>query len=139
VKARGTSIRANNVEGPVDIQTTLRDVIVKDFLNTCSVTNEYGDVSLTATRLAKDGITVNSRNGDINLDVPPDSGFQISASTRDGHVESDVPGLLPAESSPDRSTLQGKVKNGGPRISLQTEYGNVRLRTRSSEPRNGSQ
>jgi DUF4097 and DUF4098 domain-containing protein YvlB len=136
VKGRGTSVRATSVEGPVDIQTTLRDVIVKDFMNTCSITNEYGDVSLTAAKLAKDGITVTSKNGDIDLYVPADAGFQLNAATRDGHVESDLAGLLPAEAAPDRNTLKGKVKNGGPSISLQTEYGNVRIRTRGSESRN---
>jgi len=138
VKALGSRIRANSVEGPVDIQTTLRDVIVDNFNNACNVINERGDVTLTAGKLGKGAITVKDRNGDIELSVPQDAAFQLEANARDGHVQTDCPGFVPtgglkSGTSSDFTNIKGKVKNGGPVITLENEYGNVRIRTRGSE------
>jgi DUF4097 and DUF4098 domain-containing protein YvlB len=134
VKGRGSRVRANSVTGPVDIQTTLKDVVVNDFSSGCSVTDEYGDVSLTAMRLDKAGVNVKTRNGDIELFVPRDAGFVIDATTRSGKVDSNIPDLAPAAGGePDVSTLKGRVKGGGPRITLETEYSNIRIRQKDSD------
>jgi DUF4097 and DUF4098 domain-containing protein YvlB len=138
VKARASRIRANSVDGPVDIQTTLRDVVVDNFNNACNIINERADVTLTAGKLGKGGISVKDRNGDIELSVPQDAAFQVEANAREGHVQTDYPGLmqtggLKSDTSSDLTNFKGKVKNGGPLILLENEYGNIRIRTRGSE------
>jgi hypothetical protein len=135
-KARGTgsSFRINTVAGPVEIATTHKEVIVNDFSASCKVTNEYADVTLASGSLPKGDIEVHNRNGEIGLFLPEESAFQIEARTRDGRIVSNFPGLEPAEAGGERGRLQGRVRTGGPKIVLETEYSNIHVRTQESGP-----
>jgi DUF4097 and DUF4098 domain-containing protein YvlB len=133
VRGQGSSVRANNVSGLVDIGTTLKEVIVNDFGNGCTISNEYADVTLSTHNLGKGDVSVKNRNGDIELFLPNEAGVQIDASARNGRAQSDFPDLVPAESAGDTGILKGKVNDGGTKIDLQTEYGNIRVRVQDSE------
>jgi len=133
VKAQGTAVTASNVNGPVDIETTMRDVDLSDFNATCKVVNQFGDITLSPKTLGKGEINVKGRNGAIELYLPEGAAFEIQANVRNGRIVSDYAGLVPAEAGSDAGTLKGKVKSGGPTIVLDSEYGNIQLRTRGSE------
>jgi hypothetical protein len=133
IKAQGTAVTASEVTGPVDIETTMRDVDLSDFNAACKVVNQFGDITLSPGTLGKGEINVKGRNGAIELYLPEGAAFEIQANARNGRVTSDYAGLLPAEAGPDMGTLKGKVKSGGPKIVLDSEYGNIQLRTRGSE------
>lgn len=133
VKAQGTAVTASNVNGPVDIETTMRDVDLSDFNATCKVVNQFGDITLSPKTLGKGEINVKGRNGAIELYLPEGAAFEIQANARNGRIVSDYAGLVPAEAGSDAGTLKGKVKSGGPTIVLDSEYGNIQLRTRGSE------
>ena len=136
VVAQGTSVRANTVGGPVEIVTTLRDVVVNNFGKGCKITNERGDISLSTAVLGKEEIAAKNRNGDITLILPPDSAFQIDATTRNGRISSDFAGLEPVSGAGDFTTLKGKLKVGGPKITLETENQDIYVRAREVEERN---
>jgi len=133
IRADGSGIQANTIGGPIEIFTTRRDVAVNNFNSGCNITNEYGEVTLSTETLGKNGLSVKNRNGDIQLYVPGNAAFQIEAVARNGRVDSDIPGLEPVQSPGDVGTLKGRLKSGGPRIVLDTEYSNIHLRTRGSE------
>ena len=134
--ARGTatSFRANTIGGPVEIATTLKEVIVNDFSSSCKISNEFGNVTLTTENAPKGDVTVRSRNGDIELFLPEEAAFQIEATARNGRVDSNFPGLEPAEAGGDAGSLRGRVRTGGPKVVLETQYSSIHLRTRGSEP-----
>jgi len=136
--AQGSSVRVTTVAGPVEINTTLKDVAVTGFSKGCKVTNEYGDVTLSAASVGKDEISVRDRNGDITLFLPPDAAFQIDAVARNGRVTTDFAGLEPVSSGDETTTLKGRLKTGGPKVSLETDYSNIFVRTRESEMANKS-
>jgi DUF4097 and DUF4098 domain-containing protein YvlB len=138
VKGQGSGIRANSVDGPVEIQTTLKDVIVNNFNSGCVVTNEYADVSLSTGTLGKGEINVKNHNGSIALFLPEEIPFQIDATARNGRVNSDYPGLEPMESSGDLGLLKAKLRGGGPKIVLETDYSNISIRTRGDEGAQGA-
>jgi DUF4097 and DUF4098 domain-containing protein YvlB len=134
LRAHGSGVRVNGIRGPLDIQTTLKDVIVNDFADACSVTNEYAAVSVSAQSLGKGDVNVKDRNGDVDLFLPEGASFAIDATARNGKVESDYKGLEPTRNS-SGGVLKSKVKTGGPRITLETDYSNIHIyRTRPSEP-----
>ncbi len=133
IKADGSGIQANTIGGPIEIFTTRRDVAVNNFDNGCNITNEYGEVTLSTETLGKNGLIVKNRNGDIQLYLPGNAAFQIEAVARNGRVDSDIPGLEPVQSPADVGTLKGRLKSGGPKIVLDTEYSNIHLRARGSE------
>lgn len=136
--AQGTSVRANTVGGPVEINTTLRDVTVNDFSDGCKVTNEYGDVSLSTETLGKAEINVKNHNGDITVFLPLGAAFQLDATTRNGRIQTDFSGLEPVTGDSDITTMRGRLKAGGPKIILETENKDIHVRARSVErPRQG--
>jgi len=128
IRAKGSSVRSNGTKGAVDIQTTLKDVIVNDFESGCAISNEYADVRLATATLAAGAVNVRNSNGDIDLYLPRDAAFQIDAAVRAGEDASDLSGLRAEPGSGDVSILKGSLKSGGPAITLQTEYGKIRLR-----------
>jgi len=125
VKARGTGVRANGVKGPIDIQTTLKEVTVSDFGDSCRIINEYAGISLSAVTLGKD-VSVKNRNGDVTVFLPEDASFSIDAVARNGRVESDYAGLVPTRES-NTGSLKSKVKAGGPKVNLETDYSNIHV------------
>jgi DUF4097 and DUF4098 domain-containing protein YvlB len=133
VKARASGVRANEIKGSVEIESTLKDIFVNDFDGPCTINDEYAQVSLSSAALPKGNINVRNRNGDIALFLPAEAAFQIDATTRSGRIDSDFPGLKPASTSGDVTSLKGALKTGGPRILLQTEYSNIRLGIRGDE------
>ena len=131
--AQGSSVRVNTVAGPVEITTTLKDVVVNGFSKSCRVINENGDITLSALSLGKEDITVKNRNGDITLFLPPDAAFQIDAAARNGRISSDFRGLEVTPGESDSSTLKAGMKTGGPKITLETDYSNIHIRTRGDK------
>ena len=133
IKGQGSGVRVNSVKGPVEIQTTLKDAVVNNFQNGCKVTNEYADVTLSTGTLGKSEVSVKNRNGAIELFLPEDAGFQIEATAKNGRVNSEFPGLEPTQAAGDTGSLKAKLKSGTPKLLLETEYGNINIRTRGSE------
>ncbi len=133
VKGQGSGVRVNSVDGPVDIATTLKDVVVNNFAAGCKVANEYADVSLSTGKLGNAEINVRNHNGGIDLFLPEGAQFQIDATARNGRVDSDYEGLQPTSEAGDVGQLRAKIKGGGPKITLETDYSNIRLHARSTE------
>ncbi len=133
VKAEGTGVHADVIKGPAEIFTNRKDITVNNFENSCRITDEYGDVTLSTGSLTKGEVSVKNRNGDIDLFLPGNSAFQIDATARNGSVESDFSGLESTQGPGDTGILKGRLKTGGPKIVLETEYSNIHIRSREAD------
>jgi hypothetical protein len=132
-KARASEVQATRIGGPLDIQTSLKDVVVNDFANSCIVTNEYAGISVSSRKLGKGDVNLRNSNGDVELFLPEKASFLIDASARNGKVESDYAGLETVGND-EVSSVKSKVKAGGPKISVETKYGSIRIHsTQASE------
>jgi hypothetical protein len=125
MKARASSLRLNGVQGNLDIQTNLKNVIVNDLEGSCRIVNEYADVSLSALNLQAGEINVRNRNGSIDLKLPRDASFEMEAVARNGRIESDYGGLEAPRNEGNTGVLKSRVRSGEARITLETEYGNI--------------
>jgi hypothetical protein len=132
IMAQGSGVRLNTITGPIDIETSFKDVIVNEFAGACKITNEHGDVKLSSWGRLNGDLTVKNRTGDIEVFLAENSGFQIDATARNGRVDSDFSGLS-TEVSGDSGALKGKVNAGGPKVFLETEYSNIRIRAGRAE------
>lgn len=132
VKARSSGIRVNEVGGPLDISTTLKDVAVANFAGSCTIRNEFASIRLFTGRMGKGNVYVRNRNGDVNLILPRDAAFSIQAYARNGKIESGYEGLEPTRKA-NVSSLDSKVSSGGPKINLETEYGDIRIQPAGGE------
>jgi DUF4097 and DUF4098 domain-containing protein YvlB len=128
IAARGSGIHLNNIQGPLDVRTSLREVLVNDFASSCTVHNEYGNISVTAQTLGKGDITLKNQTGAIDLYLPENAAFEMDATARNGRVE-----LIHEElrSFPNQTSNENffkfKSKDGGPKILLETNNNNIRL------------
>ena len=57
----------NTITGPIDIETSFKDVIVNEFAGACKVTNEHADVKLSSWERLNGDVTVKNRTGDIEV------------------------------------------------------------------------
>ena len=126
LRGRASEVQATRISGPLDIQTSLKDVIVNDFDNSCSVTNEYAGINVSSRKLGKGDVILKNRNGDVELYIPENASFLIDASARNGKVESDYAGLETSGNN-EVSSVKSKVKTGGPKITVETQYGSIRI------------
>jgi DUF4097 and DUF4098 domain-containing protein YvlB len=127
VRARASGVTTTGIRGPLDIQTTLKDVVVNDATDSFNISNEYASVRISAQSLGKGDMRVKNRNGSIGLSLPEEASFVMDATARNGDIESDYSGLAPAAKEGNSSVLKSKVKAGGPRILLETEYDSIRI------------
>jgi hypothetical protein len=78
---------------------------------------------------------VESKNGAVELTLPPSSNFQIEASSRHGEVECDFSGPgLKAVKEGDTPSVSGSFGKGGPTIRINTDYGAIRILRTGSHP-----
>jgi len=138
LRARASSVRFDEIRGPVDIQDTLKDVVVNNAADSCSITNEYADIRVSARTLGKGDMQIKNRNGAIDVSLPEGASFVMDAIARNGQIRSDYLGLEPARKEGSSSVLKAGVRGGGPKIVLETQYDNIRI-TGSPVKTNGRQ
>lgn len=133
VNGRASAVRVNRVTGPLDIQTTLKDVSVSDAADSCSIVNEHADVRVSSQSLSKGSIAVRNRNGSIALLLPAGASFEVNATARNGNIRSNYPDLGPVQKEGNSAVLKARVRTGGPRILLETEYDDIEISGASAE------
>lgn len=126
INSSTSGVRADNIRGPLNIHTTLKDVVVNEFSDSCTISNEYASISISSHVLGKGDVRVANRNGDVDLFLPEGASFSIDATARNGKVLSDYAGLEPTRTA-NTGSLKSKVKTGQPRITLETDGSDIHI------------
>jgi DUF4097 and DUF4098 domain-containing protein YvlB len=122
------SLEAANVDGPLEISTSHKDISIAQFRSALTISDEGGNIGLQAGSPPTQPIVVNSKNGDIQLTLPPSSNFVMDASSKKGQVDSDFSSAsLVVRSQGEEPSITGSYGKGGPTIHLFTTYGTVHL------------
>lgn len=117
-----SELQGNDLDGPVILRTTDRNITLNGVRHGLTVTNRNGAVDVSvAEPLAP--LSVTNTAGPIHLHVPEQAAFALSANTRNGNISNDL-GLTP-EKSDDDAMLTGHVKKGGPTFLLETSGGDI--------------
>ena len=117
VESLKSDVEAATVNGSIDVSTT-------GYAEATTVNGSIRAAMSSAnwpTRL--DFHTV---NGGITLELPDNVSADVEAQTVNGDVSTDFPLMVQGRFGPRRVT--GKIGNGGPRLSLETVNGSIRLR-----------
>jgi DUF4097 and DUF4098 domain-containing protein YvlB len=117
-------LSGSNWSGPARVSMRSRDVQIRDFTGSLTVSVERGDIELRPMRLPLAHIEAHARSGDIRLSLPPAAQFTLDASTNNGEITNDFGSALKLDSGGRRATLHGAVGNG-PAIQIQTERGQI--------------
>lgn len=128
VKTENGGIGLHDVDGTVTAATTNGGVRGTNVSGAVSAHIVNGGILMDIARVAGP-IELESVNGGIRLDIPPNVNADLEAHAVNGGVSTDD-GLKVEASERSRTRVSGKLNRGGPRISISTVNGGVRLRVR---------
>jgi hypothetical protein len=121
--------------GDLVLKTRDKDVDLENVQGRLRIDDHNGDVEVRISQPPRNDININTNSGDIELALPDDSACSISAFTRSGDISTDfeTPALQLTEES-QHHRLEGTLGSGGPKISLNTNYGDIRIRKLAPAP-----
>ncbi|HKO05475.1 MAG TPA: DUF4097 family beta strand repeat-containing protein [Candidatus Acidoferrales bacterium] len=122
-------IQVENAGGPLLLTTSDKSISLEDLAGRIRVQNKHGDITVRLTAAPKEEIDLANESGGIELALPVKSSFEISADSRGGEIDNDLnESSLNATKEKGDSKLAGKVGAKGPKITLNTSYGSIRLK-----------
>jgi len=123
-------LHADQIAGPVHLTTRSKQIRLEDVSGDVRLQNEHGGIEITMRSLGN--VQIDSRNGDIRLDLPDKAGFRLDARTRDGEIQSDFPELK-IENGEHEAKASGSVGNAAAHIVLNNEHDGIEIRKTSSQ------
>lgn len=124
-------LEANSVNGPLRLRTRSKDIMLNGVSNDVHLDDENGAVELHLNKVGT--VEINNSKGDIRVFLPEKSAFQVDAQARDGEIQSDF-SALKINNGDQRSTANGSVNGGGPRMVLNNEHGAIEIRAGAATP-----
>ena len=124
-----SELEADDIEGPVVLSTSDRNLSLVKVRHGASVTDRNGSVTLSLADPAAP-VKVVTTDGSIELRVPEHTAFALAAQTADGQIRNDL-GLTP-EQNENRTSLSAQIGKGGPAVTLQTTDGDITVQGTSA-------
>lgn len=121
-------LRISSLTGPMRLVTRSKDVQLEDLSGDLRLQDSNGEVNVEFSNLGS--VQIENRKGSIDVAVPPKASFHVEARSRGGDIETDFSELKVEENRNDHS-LVGNVGEGGPRMVINNEHGDISLRRRS--------
>ncbi len=129
LKTVNGGIGVENVEGRAELKTTNGGIEASEMKGSVSVQTTNGSVRVKVDCFSdNDEITIRTVNGSVRLALPSDVSADLEASTVNGSIRTDFP--LTVQGRLSKRHLDGKIKDGGGRISLGTVNGSVTISER---------
>ncbi len=126
-------LSAQNVIGPVKLDTDSTDVTLQNFTQGLELSVERGDVNVQPVQMPLSAMNIHTRSGDIDLHLPADARFSIAANTKRGDIENDFGQALVEQASGQGARLEGQI-GAGPDIILTTDRGTITVRRGDRKP-----
>ena len=122
-------VRVQEAGGPLLLTTSDKSINLEQISGRIRVQNKRGDITVRLTAAPKDEIDLSNESGSVELALPERASFEIAAASRSGEIQNEFSdsGLKTTKESGDFQ-LQGKVGDHGPKITLNTSYGPIRLK-----------
>jgi len=113
-------------EGDVDIRTGSGNITATGVNGGFRAEAGSGDIRGNGT--PKNLWSIRTGSGNVDLRVPSEAGFDVDVSSNSGTVVVDHPVTTTVQGRvQERKSVVGKVRNGGPTISVHTGSGDIRL------------
>jgi DUF4097 and DUF4098 domain-containing protein YvlB len=125
------SLDAENVIGPVKLNTRATDVTFDGFTNSLDLNVDKGDVNLRPARLPLSNIGAHTHSGNIELTLPQAASFTITATTAHGDIDNELGESLSQHTDGRGAKLEGAV-GSGPEIKIASDRGSIALRKSST-------
>ncbi|MDE0661142.1 MAG: DUF4097 family beta strand repeat-containing protein [Gammaproteobacteria bacterium] len=126
-RTTGGSIHIDDAHGSVSARTTGGSIRLGEVGGTLDAKTTGGSVRATLVRQPEGDSSLRTTGGSIDLALAEDIKLTVDARTTGGGVSSDLPASAPVSES--KSALVTAVNGGGPKLTLRTTGGSIRLRT----------
>lgn len=127
IRGQNTEIDLENIEGNLVVETSQKPVQASDVRGSVNIQNDLGRVDLTLVDNPAHDIRVESRQGDIQLDLPPQAAFSLNARVTNGSIASEF-GSPSGQDALGDSAFMTTVGENGPRIDLLTSGSVITIR-----------
>lgn len=122
-------LRVQDASGPLLLTTSDKSINLEGITGRLRVQNKRGDIAVRLTAPPKEEIDLSNESGAVELALPAKAAFEITAASRSGEIENDLnESALKTTKQGGDSQLQGKIGDRGPKISVNTSYGPIRLK-----------
>ena len=128
LRTSGGSIEVGRVTGDLYAHTSGGGITIEDAGGVIDAQTSGGSIRARLSAQPRGDSKLSTSGGNIVISVPSNASVDLDAKTSGGDVETDVPVTILGMKS--ESELQGKINGGGPRLTLRSSGGGIRL-TRS--------
>lgn len=124
----GSDLSANNILGPVLLNTRNRNITLDRVEGHVDIRNRNGSVNVTAA-MPLNGILINNERGSVDVGLPAKSSVNLNAQTSHGDIENDF-GLhaISSDDSNKQTKLVGTIAGGANTVSIRTTEGDITIR-----------
>lgn len=127
IRGQNTEINLENLEGSLVVETSQAPVYVSDVRGPVNIQNDLGEVTLELLENPESDIRIESRQGDIRLELPPLPAFFLNARVTNGTIISEF-GSPPGQDALGDSVFKTIVGETGPKIDLLTSGSVIEIR-----------
>ena len=128
VETSGGSIRIDHVDGDVEAHTSGGSIKIEEVLGSINASTSGGSVTAEIVGQPDDDCYLSTSGGTIKVYLNDKVNLNVDAKTSAGYVESDLD--VEVHGKVKKSTLRGKINDGGPELVLRTSGGNIYIDNR---------
>ena len=114
---------AQSGSGDIDVSSSSGDVVVTGVNGAARVSAASGSIEVEGRPAGP--WDVHSSSGGVTLRIPADAQFDLDARVSSGRIETTH--AVTMTGTIDRQRLQGKIRGGGPLVSVRTSSGGIRI------------
>jgi hypothetical protein len=122
----GGGIRVSRVRGQLKVRTSGGGITLERLDGPATAQTAGGSVQAEFSSAPMADCRLETSGGGITVTIPKQAAFTLDASTSGGRVTSELPVTVQGETK--RSSLQGTVNGGGPRITARTAGGGIAIK-----------
>jgi len=125
VKTSGGSISIGEVKGDVEAHTSGGSIQVDEVYGLLNAKTSGGSITARIEGQPDEECRLSTSGGSITVYLERDINVDIDAKTSAGYVDTDFP--VTVRGKIRKSSLRGKINDGGPELYLRTSAGNINI------------
>jgi DUF4097 and DUF4098 domain-containing protein YvlB len=126
-----SDLHVTEAKGGVRVVTHSRDIELDQIYGDSSVETRDGNISIAPAGAYNVEAKNDSGKGDVEVTLEPTAQAIVDGRTKNGDIVSDFPLSISGDES---KTVNGKIGAGGPKIVLDTDVGDLRIKRGSEFP-----
>jgi len=127
IKGQNAGVELEDLAGTLLIETSHKPVYVSDSRGPINIQNDLGEVVLRLADKPAEDVRIESRQGDIHVELPGQAAFNIRARVTNGSISSDF-GSPSGKDALGDSVFETSVGENGPQLNFSTSGSVIEIR-----------